>query len=110
MRTFLSSNLVRCTIRCNLLELPLLRKLLAQFLQLVDEVLAGLHDGLLGRDGAVSLHTQLEDSKERVRDLVGSEDDVGRFHELRPEQVAESMVFFVEGKHGGIGDAWDVAY
>nr|POE63291.1 hypothetical protein CFP56_04194 [Quercus suber] len=90
----------------DLLELELLGELLVELLQLVDEVLAGLHDGLLGRDGAVGLDAQLEHREQRMRHLVGGEDDVRRLDELRPQQVAQRVVLLVEREHGRVGHAW----
>lgn len=89
----------------NLFELPLLRELLIQALQLLHEVLASLHDRLLAADLAVGLHAQLEGREQRVRDLVGGVDDVRRLDELGAQQVGEGVVFFVEGEHGGVWDA-----
>lgn len=60
----------------DLLQLPFLGKFLVQLLQLVDQVAAGLDNGLLRRNTAISLHTQLECREERVRNLVGDKYDV----------------------------------
>ena len=89
----------------NLPHLPLLRELLVQPLQLLHKLIARLHHRLLGRHLAIRLHAQLEDREERVRDLVGGEEDVRRAGQLVAEQVAESVVFFVEGEEGCVGDA-----
>ncbi len=40
-----------------------------------------------------------------MRDFVGGEEDVWGFEELRAEEVAEGVVFFVEGEDCGRGDA-----
>lgn len=40
-----------------------------------------------------------------MRDLVGGEHDGGVFEEALREQVAEGVVFFVEGEYGGVWDA-----
>ena len=43
-----------------------------------------------------------------MRDLVAGEEDVRGLDELGAQQVAEGVVFFVEGEEGGVGDAWGV--
>lgn len=90
----------------NLLQFPLLGELLIQHLQLLDQLLARLHHGLARRHLAVGLHAQFEGREERVRDLVAGEEDVGGFDEFGAQEVAQRVVFFVEGEKGGVGDAW----
>ena len=74
-------------------------------MQVGDDVLAALDYRLLGGDAAVGGDAQLERRKERVRDLVGGEDDVVVLEQALREQVAERVVLLVEGEDGGVGDA-----
>ena len=94
------------TSNSNLLQLPLLGELLIEHLQLLDELLTRADDRLLGTDLPIRLHAQFEGGEERVRDLVAGEEDVRVFGEVRAEQVAQGVVFFVEREEGGVGDAW----
>lgn len=96
---------MRGSVRRNLLELPLLGELLIQHLQLLHQLLASLHHRLLRADLSIRLHAKLEGSEERVRDLVAGEEDVLGLHELCAEEVAEGVVFLVEGEHRCVRDA-----
>ena len=89
----------------NLLQLPLLGELLIEHLQLLDELLTRADHRLLGTDLPIGLHAQFEGGEEWVWDLVAGEEDVRVFGEVRAEQVAQGVVFFVEGEEGGVGDA-----
>lgn len=68
--------------------------------------MAALDDGILGRASAVCLDAQLEGGEERVGDFVCGEDNVVIFEEALRDQVAERVIFFVEGEDTGVGDAW----
>ena len=68
--------------------------------------MTSLHDRLLRAYIAVGLHAELEGGEQRVRDLVAGEEDVLGFDEFGAQEVAERVVFFVEGEHGGVWDAW----
>lgn len=89
----------------NLLQFPLLGELLIQLLKFLDHICAGLDNGVFGRDLAIGLHAELEGREERVGNLVGGEQNVGRPDEGCAEQIAQSVVFFVEEEDGRVGDA-----
>ena len=40
-----------------------------------------------------------------MRSLVGGEEDVGRLDEVMAEEVAECVIFFVQGEEGSVGYA-----
>lgn len=88
----------------HLLQLELLGELLVEFLELGDELTAGLDQGRLGGDLAVGVDAELEGGEQRVRDLVGGEGDVLEAEELVAQHVGESVVFFVEREQGGVSD------
>lgn len=92
------------SLSCNLLQFPLLGELLIQLLKFLDHICAGLDNSVFRRDLAVGLHAELEGREQRVGDLVGGEQDVGRSDESCAEQVAQSVVFFVEEEDGRVGD------
>jgi hypothetical protein len=79
---------LRLALGHNPLAQPLGRKTPIQHLEVLHHVPAAADDRLLGRDRPVCLHAQLERREERVRHLVGGEDDVVVFQEALREQVA----------------------
>jgi hypothetical protein len=93
------------TLTSNLLELPLLGELLVKSLKLLDQITTGANDGVLGGELAISLDTQFKGCEQRVRDLVGGEENVGGSGEFGAEKVGQGVVFLVEGEDCGIGDA-----
>jgi hypothetical protein len=92
----------------NLLQLPLIRERAVELGELQDQLLARIRHRLLRRDLAVGAHAQLEGSEQRVRHLVGGEDDVRRLDELGAQEVGEGVVLLGEGEHGRIFDACGV--
>lgn len=92
-------------LRCNLLQLPFLSEFLIELLELSYKVLACLDDCVSRAQLPVCLHAHVEDGEQRVRDLVGGEDDVRGFDELRAEEIAERVVLLVESEHGRIRNA-----
>lgn len=80
----------------NLLQLPFLGELLIQLLQVLHNIGTGLDDGLLGRQTAVCLYSELEVGEQRMRYSVRGEDDLWRFDESAAEEIAECVVFFLE--------------
>jgi hypothetical protein len=101
----LARHALRLTLADNLLAEPLSREALLQQLEVLDNVPAALDDGILGCDGAVGRDAELEGRKERMRNLVCREDDVVVFEETLRQQVAERVVFLVEGEDGRVRDA-----
>ena len=93
------------SVRRNLLELPLLRELLIQHLQLLHQLLTSLHHRLFWTDFSIGLHAELERREEWVWDLVAGEEDMLGLYELCAEEVAEGVVFLVEGENRGVGHA-----
>jgi hypothetical protein len=96
---------LRLALGHNPLAQPLGRKTPIQHLEILHHVPAAADNRLLGRHRPVCLHAQLERREERMRHFVRGEDDVVVFQEALREQVAESVVFFVEGEDGGVRDA-----
>ena len=88
------------------LQFPLLSKFSAQAGEILDQILACLFQGLLGRDASICLHTKFEVGEEGVWDFVAGEGDSAGFEELCAEEVAESVVFFVEEEHGCVRNTW----
>lgn len=88
----------------HLLQLELLGELLVEFLELGDELTAGLDQGRLGGDLAVGVDAELKGGEQRMRDLVGGEGDVLEAEELVAQHVGEGVVFFVEREQGGVSD------
>lgn len=89
---------------------PLGSEAVAQYVQFGDNVLAALGDGLLGCDGPIGSDAQFEASEQRMRDFVGGEVDVGVLVQALGEEVAERVVFLVEGEDSGVGDACGCAH
>lgn len=96
---------LRLALADNALAQPLGREALLQLLQVLNDVPATLDNGVLGRNGAVGGDAQLEGREQRVRDLVGGEDDVVVLEEALGDKVTERVVFAVEGEDGCVGDA-----
>lgn len=61
----------------NALSDPFRLEAIIELGQVSNDLPARLHDGFLGRDGAVGLDAQLERGEERVRDFVRGEEDGG---------------------------------
>jgi hypothetical protein len=89
----------------NALADPFSLEAIIQLLKIVDHVCAGFHNSLLGGNGAVGLNTELKRGEERVGNLVGSEHNGRVLEEALGEQIAERVVFLVEGENGCVGDA-----
>ena len=86
---------------------PLRREARAQRVQVINDILAALGDGVFRSDGAVGRDAELEAGEERVRDFVGGEGDAGVFEKALGEEIRESVVLFVEREYGGVGNAWE---
>jgi hypothetical protein len=102
----LASHALRLALANNLLAQPLSREALLQQLQVLNNVSAALDDGILGCDCAVGRDAQLKGREERVRDFVCGEDNVVVLEQALREEVAERVVFLVEGEDGRVGDTW----
>jgi hypothetical protein len=89
----------------NALAQPLGREALLQLLEVLNDVATALDDGVLGGNGAVGGDAQLEGREEWVRNLVGGEDNVLVLEEALGNEVAERVVFAVEGEDGRVRDA-----
>lgn len=89
----------------HLAQLELLGELAREGAQVLDEIVAGRDDGVLGSDLAVGLHTQEELGDQWMRDLVSSKQHVGVLQQTRAQQVAQRVVLFVERKDGRRGDS-----
>jgi hypothetical protein len=83
-------------------ELPLAGELLAEDMEIGDQSRASLKQRFLGGGLVVRLHAQIELGKQRVRDLVGGEDDVLVLQQGSAEEVTESVVLAVEGEDRGV--------
>lgn len=92
----------------DLLQLHFLGKLAAEDLEVLDDIAAGVDDGLLGSDGAIGADAQLEAGEERVRHLVAGERDVLVLVQTRGQQVGERMVLLIEREDGSIGDTCNI--
>lgn len=75
-------------------------------MEVLHNLLAAPQDGFLGCKTPIGLHAELERREQRVGDFVCGEEDEGIFVEALRDQVAESVVLFVEGEEGGVGGAW----
>jgi hypothetical protein len=102
----LARHALRLALADNLLAEPLGCEALLQQLEVLNDVPAALDDGVLGCDGAVGRDAELEGRKERMRDLVCGEDNVVVLEEALRQQVAERVVFLVEGEDGRVRDAY----
>jgi hypothetical protein len=102
----LARHALRLALADNLLAEPLGREALLQQLEVLNDVPAALDDGILGCDGAVSRNAELKGRKQRMRDLVCGEDNVVVLEEALRQQVAERVVFLVEGEDGRVRDAY----
>jgi hypothetical protein len=89
----------------NLLAEPLGLEAALQGVKVHDDVTAALDDGVLRCDGAVSGDAEFEGREQWVGNLVCGEDDIVVLEEALGDQVAERVVFFVEGEDGRVGDA-----
>jgi len=96
---------LRLTLANNPLTQPLRLKALIQLRQVLDDQPASRHDSFLGCDRPVGLDAQFKRGEERVGHFVGGEHDGGVLEEPLREEVAERVVFFVEGEDGRVGDA-----
>ena len=85
---------------------PLRRKTPIQRIQIPNDILAALDNGVLGCNRAVGRDAKLKGREERVRHLVRRKGDVGIFKEALREEVRECVVLLVEGEYGGVGDAY----
>ena len=101
----LAGHTLRLALAHNLLAQPLGREAVLQLVQVHNDVPAALDDRILGCDSAVGGDAELESREERVGDFVRREDDVVVLEEALGEEVAERVIFFVEGEDGGVGDA-----
>lgn len=90
----------------NPLSKPLGCKATAQDFQILHNFSASADDGFLGCDGSIGGDAEIEASEERVGYFVCGEGYVVIFVEAGGEEVAECVVFFVEGEDGRVGDAW----
>ena len=90
----------------NALSKPLRLKAVVQLGQIRDDFPARLHDRLLGSHGTVGLDAELKRREEGMRHLVCGEHDGGVLEKALREEVAERVVFFVEGEDCGVRDAW----
>lgn len=97
-----SQSQVHASLASNLLQLPFLRELLIQLLQILNNIGASLNNGIFGAQLAISLNAQLDVGEEGVRGLVGSEEDVGGLVEVVAEEIAESVVLLVQGEESSI--------
>lgn len=97
---------LRLTLGHNPLAQPLSLKAFVQFGQILDNQFTSSHNSFLGCDGAIGLDAEFKGSEEWVRDFVRGEHDGGVLEETLREEVAEGVVFFVEGEDGGVRDAW----
>lgn len=77
----------------------------AKNIEVCDDVLAALDDGLFGSHRAIGLNAEFERGEEGMRDLVGGEEDVLVAEETLGEEVAESVILFVEFEDGRVGCA-----
>jgi hypothetical protein len=93
------------TCHSDLLELPFFGELLVKLLQLFHQLLACGHHCLFWADFAICLHSQFEDREEGVWYLVSCEEDVWVLGQMRAKQIAEGVVFFVEGEEGCVRNA-----
>lgn len=89
-------------------QLPLPRKLPLQHAQLPNHRPQRLHHYLPGTLAPVRLDAHLDPVRHRVLHLVGGEDHRPRvpLPHLLAEQIAQGVVFFVEGEVGAVWDAW----
>lgn len=71
-------------------------------MQIRDDILAGPHNRLLWCNRAIGLDTQLERREQRVRDFVRGENNVLVLEQALREEVAERVVFLVEGEDCGV--------
>jgi hypothetical protein len=101
----LTRHALRLAFADNLLAEPLRLEALLQHLEVLDDVLAALDDGVLRGDGAVGRDAKLEGREERMGDLVCGEDNEVILEEALGEEIAKRVVFLVEGEDGGVGDA-----
>jgi hypothetical protein len=101
----LASHALRLTLTDNLLAQPLGRKALLQQLEVLNNVPAALDDGILGCHCAVGRDAELKGCEERMWDFVRGEDNVVVLEEALREEVAERVVFLVEGEDGRVGNA-----
>lgn len=101
---FLSSDIPACV--RNLLQLPLLGKLLAQMIQILHNVPTRLQHGILGRQRSISLHAQLKVRHQRVRNHVSREKRASVLAQPTGDEVAERVVFLVESKACGVGNTY----
>jgi len=88
----------------NLFTNPLSSERPVEHIELRNDILAALLDSSLRSDRPIRSNTQLNKRRQRVRKLVGRELDVLVLVETLGDQVAERMVFLVEGEELGIGD------
>ena len=72
----------------------------------MNDVAAGLDDGVLGCNRAVSRDADFDRREERVGHLVGGEGDVVVLEEALGQEVAEGVVLLVEREDCGIGRAY----
>jgi hypothetical protein len=96
---------LRLALTNNALTQPLGLKALIELGQVLDDKATRRHDGFFGCNGTVGLDAEFKGSEEGVGHFVRGEHDGGVLEEALREEVAERVVFFVEGEDGGIGDA-----
>lgn len=89
----------------NALAQPLGREALLQLLEVLDDIATALDDSVLGGNAAIGGDAELKGCEERVGNLVCGEDDVLVLEEALGDEVAERVVFAVEGEDCGVGDA-----
>jgi hypothetical protein len=89
----------------NLLQLPLLRELPTQRIEICDAVLARPQNRILRGDAAVGRNSQVERREQWVRHAICAElDELVLVQALRYE-VAEGVVLFGKLEDGGVGYA-----
>ena len=108
---------LRIAVADHLAKLEFLSELSGEHSKIVHELTASLDYSFFGFDVAICLHTKLELSDERMRNLdilekesimfgiakylVASKLHVRALQEAGAEHIGECVVFFVEGKDGG---------
>lgn len=91
----------------NLLQLPLLGELPPQRTQIRNNILTRLQDRLFRRATPIRRHSQLKLGEERMGYPISGELDVFVLVEALGNEVAEGVVFFVEGEDGCVGDSYE---